>query len=300
MGTSSSYGGPVGAGPLLPPWAPPAPSTATEEPPSAGTSEGQPAENQPVVENVPGTTQLPSDWRQPKVAMSRFARSGGIHTQRGRELLGRATSGFVRSHGGSRNAARAAVSGRATAQRLGGFLADVARDGLREAARRWTIDAYLGADAGTFLAALADAIGPAGALLEEDAAREALVETWEELFSGELLEPDADAQDGLETAPGMDAIERLTSAEASVVLERFVANYVYARIVQVLGERLIAAAPTEDHAVALQEEVRSFITGAISLSADRDLTAIDWHGAEGRVIVDRVFEAAYRLVLEAT
>jgi hypothetical protein len=94
MGTSSSYGGPGGRTPLLPPWAEEPGNGAhpgdQAAPPPGGEEQGEPAPT-PVVPEV--------TWRAPKRVLSRLARGGGGGgaPTGGLRALGRAGSGVRRA-----------------------------------------------------------------------------------------------------------------------------------------------------------------------------------------------------------
>lgn len=298
MGTSSSYGGPVGSGALLPPWAPEPPSS--EEQAAEGADAARPEGTSEEVPTLEPNALANVTWRQPKAAMSRFARSGGASDGQGRSSLRNAVGGHVRAQGGSRAAARAAQAGRTTAATLGSFLSSVAADGVASAARTWNLAQYIGADTPTLLAALVDRLAPDGALLEEAAARIALADTLEELIEGSLLsEPTEEARD-VEGSSGLDVLENLTTEGIRIVLERLTANYVYTRIIQTLGDRIHSAAKTVDQAVQLEAEVRDFVLASVRFAFDGDLTAVDWSGPDGRALVEQVFEAGYHFLMEST
>src|SRR6266704_3835211 len=125
MGTSSSYSGPTGTTPLLPPWAedPVAPRPLDGE----GSSTAEP---EPQGMDIP----LPHiSWRVPKAALSRLA--SGVAIGLGAATLASLGRSYVQASGGARAAADSARAGRASSARLGGFLADGVRNGFQEAAR---------------------------------------------------------------------------------------------------------------------------------------------------------------------
>ena len=99
MGTSKSYGGPQGPQPLLPPWAQNPDDT---NPP---TRELPPQDSEPsVVLATPSLQSLPGNWRAAKSSITRLV---GNHSKTD---IRRAATAHIRSHGGSQNAARSAVS----------------------------------------------------------------------------------------------------------------------------------------------------------------------------------------------
>src|SRR5258708_7757782 len=128
MGTSASYRGPKGTSSLLPPWAPPVDSPDFGDlstPPADSDTNPQPDLDADGRQDGEVQPLKPVPWSQPRAALARFASSTGRNVS-DRRQLGSALRKFVGAQGGARRAAQAARAGRASAQRLGGFLATVA------------------------------------------------------------------------------------------------------------------------------------------------------------------------------
>lgn len=292
MGTSSSYGGPSGRNPLLPPWASepsgqPSPSPPVP-PPSInqdGTNpnpaqQGNDGEQIQTPSVAPFRLPIPSvSWRGPKGIVSRMANGGGGSWKS-------ASRSYTRAHGGSGASARSASSGRAATGRLGGFLADVARGGVTEAARRLGLRDLVGRDAQSLLAAFIDLLAPAGALLEEAVARMALIETLSELFDRFEVE-----------SKGISALDALDSDGVTEVVALSVSNYVNERFQQELVNCIERGAVSEEDANQLMDEAKDFITGIVALDIEGiDVLNFDWDGAEGKAFVESVFQSAYSLL----
>lgn len=188
------------------------------------------------------------------------------------------------AQGGSRRAAQASVSGRATAQRVGAFVAGVARDGLRQTLAAYDLARFIGQDIETILAAAVDILAPAGAQLEEAAARAAATTTLRELF---------EERGAFET--GLDSLERLTADDARSVTSSLVSNYIFERLLQVLARSLETHPAAE--VIRLEEEVQAFIRNTVDLDLSReDVLSIDWNGEQGRHFIDRIFADGYALI----
>lgn len=269
MGTSSSYPGPVGRAPLLPPWAP-EPENGPLPPAQPTGPEGR----------FPG-------WQPTKAALTRFVGSGGSGTTRGRRNLGRTVAGYVSSQGGSRSAAGAARAGRATTQGVANFLSDALRTGIAETTRAWGLESYVGADAGTFLAALVDALSPPGASLEDAVARHALAVTLAELFAESDNSPDDSGSAVLES------LSALTPQMVGELLQRYVSRYIFTRLIEILGSRLYENAADEAIACRLERDIEDFVFGTVRLSLPADPSAVDWSGEAGRAFVERMFIEAH-------
>lgn len=276
MGTSASYGGPGKGGSLLPPWAPQAPAAGGE-----GT---QGTDGSTAGSGQDGSVQPSVTWGAAKARLTRFATSGGTQTRAGRTHLRRAGRYFVRAQGGGRRAARAATAGRATARRLIGFLGAVVARGPEVAAREFGLEGFLGQSVEILLAAIVDRIAPEGGRLEQAAARAALTETL-----SEVLREKGVADEGIE------ALQGLTRDDATSILERFVARYIDQRLIQVLAKTLENLPNVE--VIQREKEVWEYVKNTVRLDlASLDVLRVDWNGIEGKIIIERIFTEAYKLL----
>lgn len=290
MGTSSSYRGPTGRNPLLPPWAPdpPEPEIDDEESPEQdGDDEQSPEQNN---DNEAGEQQKDPPEKKPAPVLPVVSWSGakGIVSRiaNGRPPSGSWKSAFrsyMRAHGGSRTAARSAISGRATTARLGSFLSDVIRDGIVTAARNIGLTEYLGRDAQSLLAAFIDLLAPDGALLEEAIARKALAETLSELFDRYDVEGE-----------GISALDKVDAESMKDIITLSITNYTYERFEQELVNCIERGSVSEDDANQLADEAKGFITGMVEIDIENiDVATFDWNGAEGRAFVEDLYRMAY-------
>jgi hypothetical protein len=266
MGTSSSYGGPGKGGGLLPPWAEPVPG-----------------EGKIDAEAVPED----ASWPAAKAQMTQFGASEGIKTDRGRAHLSAAGRHFVRSQGGARSAARGSRSGRASAQRLAGFLSALSTLDLRQAASRFDLQAYVGSKASDLLAALVDRLAPTGAQLEDAAARSAMVATLSELFRERGAEEN-----------GLEALQSMSADDVREVVLAYVVRYLDERIAQVLAKGL-EDRPADD-VLAREKDIHRFIEMTVRLDmSDMDVLATDWSGIGAVQTIERIFQDAYDLIENA-
>jgi len=206
MGTSSSYPGPTGRNPLLPPWAdeetllPPdgTPDEGDDEPPADDVDAAD--EPQDVAQQDGDTPPEPLvSWRAPKSTMTRWVRGSGPTS------LGSVARSYVAASGGPRGAPAASRQGRTATARIGGFLADGLRNGFAQAARNLGLQNFVGRDAQFVLASFIDLLAPDGALREDAAARKAVIETMSELFGRFDVETNGlDALDSLDPTGSPD------------------------------------------------------------------------------------------------
>jgi hypothetical protein len=299
MGTSTSPGGPRGPFPLLPPWAQggggegpgpapdgdgpapePAPDPAAE---TAANGNGTPQPPPGMSPAVPLPMPAMGNLGRAKNAMSRAASGGG-----GAGRIRRAAQRYVSGRGGSRAAARSAQSGRQATQRLGGFLSAVAAGGLRAAVEGFRLDVVLGQPIEEVFAAIANAIAPAGATLEEAAARRAVDDALCLLYERVGL------QDG--DFARLDKVDANTVRE---VLQASVAGYIYNRWLQEVGDRIERRSVSADAAVNLERQVRQFVTETVRIDfAEIDVLRYNWADPQGRELVERIYRDAYSLLEE--
>jgi len=282
MGTSNAYPGPVGANPLLPPWAPPLDIPDEELPESTDGDAEQEQDGRGEPEEALPPTQNP--WRTPKDAMTRYARDGGRGPNAQRSLR-RAARGFVRGQGGARGATRASTAGRTTARNLGGFLSTAAASGVDAAAREFGL-AYVGQDVDAFFVALVDAIAPAGAMVEEAVARDAAAETVAQLFEQYAVREN-----------GLEVLNALTPQAIGEALGLYVATYINTRLMDVLASRIEKAAGSHLQAYRMEREVKEYIVERVKLEFDTSSAlTFSLQDERGRQIVEGIFREGYELL----
>lgn len=316
MGTASSRGGPTDKAKLLPSWALPGGSGAPDEPgQTPGDSDGSPlgttdgeenhqsgdagygtdSERTPIGEgdeaaadsdagNPPSTTSPPpvtsGVWRDARSALTRAATSGG--GSRGARIRSAAGS-YVRARGGAGRAAAQSRSARTTVSRLSGFLSTLGRGGVTAALRSLNLANYIGRNAEEVFAAIADALSPSGALVEDAAVRAAINDVLGELYD-RVAEADGD----------LAVLDTMPSAEVTAAIESCVAACIYERWVSELGLSIERGATSASAAVDLERGMRAYIDESVKLEiGDRDPLSIDWAASEGTDLIDRVFRDAY-------
>lgn len=288
MGTSKPYGGPGNKPPLLPPWAlggdspapPPIPPDNDPVPTPPPLPPPQPINPPPpVLPPLPTPPIIPGAWGQARRAMGNFARGGG------RRELQNAARKYVQAKGGAARATRLATNGRAVTGSLGGFLSDVARRGVNEALRTLGLANIIGRPIEDVLTAIANALAPDGATLEEVAAREATTDTLVTIFT----------QQGVDEA----GLERLTALDAEGIREAIklsVAGYIYHRWLQELGQKIEEHTQSISEALRRERDIKVYVTEAVRLDLQgKDPLEIRWDGPEGQNIIERIYNEAYNL-----
>jgi hypothetical protein len=146
-----------------------------------------------------------------------------------------------------------------------------------------------GRSAEEVFAAIADALAPDGATLEEAAARRAINESLAQLFEERVA-------DG-----GLESLERMTAADVAAAVQNMVTAYVYHRWLEELGLSLERGAVSPAEAVRMEREMRAYVRDLVRLEIPPDRAlATDWEGAEGQAFVQRLFEDAYSLLEAGT
>lgn len=212
--------------------------------------------------------------------------SGGRGGGGGGRQLRNAGRRYVQAKGGATRAARAATGGRAATVRLGGFLSDVARRGISEAARALGLADVVGRPVETVLAAIANALAPDGATLEEVAARRAIDDSLTTIFE----------QYGVDDA-GIEQLNALGAEGTRKAIELSVTAYIYQRWLQELGQKIEERAINASSAKKLERDVKAYVTEIVKLDLkDRDPLTINWNQAEGREFIERIYGEAYSLL----
>ena len=294
MGTSSSRGGPSDKAKLLPSWAQPggdaAPEDESDEADESKESSSSSSSSEDEEEaQEGGGAALPAvgqPWRAAKAALTTAARTGGGE-RRGRVKSAAAAYVRARGGGGGRTAA-GATSGRAATARLGSFLSAAAARGFEAALRSIDLGGFVGRPAEEVFAAIADALAPDGASVEDAAARAAVEKVM------------ADLCDRVEAAGGdLAVLDTVTAEEVANAVVACVAAYVYERWVGELGLSIEKGTFSSEDAVMLEDQMKGWVGEAVALDlGGTDVLQIDW-AVEGPATVDRVFRDAYSFLENA-
>jgi len=217
------------------------------------------------------------NWTPYKRAASDFARRGG-----GDGRVEKVLARYVAAMGG---AAALVASGLQTAvgstQRVAGFGAGLAVDGLTPTLERIGLGHLVGQDRYEVLNGLLEALAGDGSTLEERAVLAALCEAVEEL-----------SPDDAETYEDLEAVT-LNADGVAELIERFVARWVYDRMLPTLAEKF-AHIDDPELVRRCNDELRERIRLLTKLKLEgREATSIDWNGDEGRAILSGLVADIY-------
>jgi hypothetical protein len=210
-------------------------------------------------------------WTGLRRATTSFAKRGG------RDRAARVLARYVGALGGAASASRAAAG---STQRMAGFASALATGGLGPALDALGLGHLVGSSRWEVLQGLLEVIVGAGADLDEQAARAAACDVFDELF------PDAESWEELaEVSLDADGVVDL--------IERFVAACVFNRMLPAIDERLNRLGdPTL--ARRRETELRDYLRLLVQLRLeDRDPLTVDWQGDEGRVLITGLLEVVY-------
>ena len=301
MGTSKSYGGPANRQ-LLPDWAfsesddeakgepnePLADDSQSDGGEEAADNSDQTADHEntstpvePSNSSAAEGAPTPMLWQSARSSFGSAISTGGDKNE-----YRRAASKYVRARGGSGGAARDARAARIATTRLGGFLSSVSTRGLEATLRTFGLSAVVGKGAGAVFAAILDALAPEGALREEAVARKATAEALERLYDLYGLE-DGD----------LAKLEKMSGAVVTEAVIESVTCYIYRLWLEELSIRIEDGALSALAAVSLERDVADFVRESVKLDLKgSDVVKIDWEGAEGRGLIDRIYSEAYDLL----
>lgn len=296
MGTSSSYRGQKDRPPLLPAWAlppqvaPVPPPTPVPVPPAGATVPNPPGTVEPQHPAAPPLQPATTPMYGPLTGRPRWSRAasslGRVAASGGSRGMGHAAQRYVRARGGSRRAAATSPAGRRTTARFAGFLADIARNGFANAFANLGLGSVVGRDLDNVIAAVTDAICPAGADREEVAAREASTEALEEAFANTIR-----------TGADVSQLDAMTADGVVKAVEAMVAGYIYNRWLGDLGIKIEEKAISPQQAVCVEKRMKDFIRDAVKLDLQqKDPLKMDWRGSEGKTLMDRIYRDAYAVI----
>lgn len=213
-------------------------------------------------------------WTDFKRNASYFARYGG------RDRVAKTLAAFVGAMGGATAAAASAGGAAQTGQSLGNFLsASTGPQGLADGLEALGLERLVGQDRFTVLSQLINALAGSGSAVDEQAARDALLDVLDDLLP-----------EGQEAA-----LESVQLDEAGVrdALCRYIAALVYNLAIPVIEVRLEAL---ENQTLIQQRdgELHDYIDALVRLKMQRvSPLTIDWQGLDGKGFMQSILQAVY-------
>lgn len=218
-------------------------------------------------------------WRRVKNIMSRYTTQKGTGTAKPINVY----RAYVNAVGGTRGFSSSSKTGIQTAQRLADFLGNISSLGFTETLKKVGLDDLIGKNAIEVLSGIIDKLSGPGKLLEDAIARSALIEVLAELFEKENEEYEVIEEDLTVSVDSQKLVE---------LLELFIAEYIYQRLLSDLIERIENKAMSSNEVKKREEELKEFIIKLIKFDLkEKDPLKIDWLGDEGKKIIEKNIEA---------
>ena len=227
------------------------------------------------------------DWGNLKGQVSRTARGGYASQQSARNTL----KDFIGTSGGARNVSRgggsigAGRSAQNTARRLANFVSSVGALGLKQALESFGLAEFVGKSATEIVAALVDKLGGPSSTINDVDARKALSRVMNDLLSD--LETPEQVEETLSQIMEGEALESL--------LAQFFGYYLYEQFCRVFYERLaknVGGSNADGYLSSIFDTIKSALE---YMTHDRDLSKIDWAGAEGQSIADEILQDTFEI-----
>ncbi|MBQ3611289.1 MAG: hypothetical protein IJA01_03355 [Firmicutes bacterium] len=268
MGTSTHNGGQKGGTPLVPSWLEQSDTSSQTE---SGTD--------------PNSSQIPpvgdiDRFRTPRGEFTRYINSGGRDSSLGRKSV----SNYIRnSLGGSSNATQRMGAARSSSARLLNIAGVFASGGVSAVEQYLSIQDLSHKTASDVFIAITDFICPDGGPQDEGIARSAYISAIEE-------------------SPEIATIkfEDLTSQQIMVVVERTMANAIFNRITNDIGNKIILLPQDRDISEKLIIQMKDFVKGCVSDAViSLDIKTGKIKQRDSLRIVDQVYQAAFDIMVSA-
>lgn len=219
-------------------------------------------------------------FRKPRGEFTRYINSGGRDSGLGR----RGISNYIRySLGGSTNATRRMGAARNSSAKLLNIAGIFNSGGARAVEKYLSITNLTQKTANDALIAIADFICPDGGLQDEGIARLAYISA-------------------IEDSPEIATIkfEDLTSEQIMVIVERTMANAVFERITNDIGNKIILLPKDWTISDNLIMQMKDFVKGSVSDAIiDLDIKAGNIRQEDSLKVVDQVYKMAFDIMIEA-
>ena len=216
-------------------------------------------------------------WTSFKRAATRLATGDA-----GGRAIGSVAGRYVEALGGATAAAASATAGARATAGVARLLSGIGSDGFTPTLEELGLGEFIGATPLELIAALSEAVAGEGATLEEAAALEAAVWLIEDLF---------------EDAATFEEVDALALDEAGVRdrIAKFIARYVYLRLLPLLDERLVQRGDPAA-AARLERQVWEYTLALTQQQlADVDLAGLDWRGPEAEAIATDLLRGVYEV-----
>lgn len=301
MGTSSMYDG-SNRSPLLPPDfndgegndndknpIPPNNPDQEEENNDSGEKD-QPEKENPsekprekedlAPEELSSQTPQYSSWTSAKNSMSKYASGKG-----GQNAKGNAVSNYVKSRGGSVNAAKSAKSAIKTTINIGTFFNDVSKKGVNQVLEEYQIPIE-GRKPKEILNDIVNILAPTPDINDDSVARKALINTMSIIYE----KFDDEKQD-------ISLLDSFDSDVSKMLITKYIETFIYERLIHDLGSRIERKAENSNTAAKLEKELKDYIETKVSTTLkDKPLSMINSQTKNVHVLVEGLYQQCYKVL----
>lgn len=265
MGTSSIYDGPVKS--LLP-----------KDYDNIDDNSAEDQEHKDIPENLDKANShwVPYRWKDAKDAMTRYVKGSSSNK-------GRVMSRYVGASGGSSRLTKSSVSGKSTTINLGRVIQDFRKIGVEKTLRSLQID-YVGKSAKKVLSELVNVISSSVDSKEDIAARGAAVEVISTLY--DIV---------VENGGDIEALHRIDEALFRKVIEIFVSEYIFIRVMSDLQSRFEKYIDNPKESVKKEKELKDYISVKVELRMrEMKPESYDYHSSSIEKEIDNLYNTCFK------
>lgn len=203
-----------------------------------------------------------------------FIKSNG----KDRGSMKKAVSNFVRkTSGGSSNASKRMASERRAGTIFANILSDSSKRGLREVIKQYNLGEFENRPVIEIYTALVDIICKPGGDLDDSFSRDAYLDAIAEI-----------------SEQGIEDLEKPSAETISSIMEVFISNCIYDRILNAIGNDTISLAHDVGTIQSIESQMHDFIRGAVSDAIVK--TGNVFPSGKMSAFIDTLFELSFQLM----
>lgn len=221
-----------------------------------------------------------TSWTSAKNSMSKYASGKG-----GRNAKENAVSNYIKSRGGSENAAKSARSGIKTTINLGAFFSDVSKKGVNQVLEEYQIPIE-GRKPKEILNDVVNVLAPTPDLNNDSVARKALINTMSIIYE----KFDDEKQD-------ISLLDSFDSNLSKMLITKYIETFIYERLIHDLGSRIERKAENSNTAARLEKDLKDYIETKVSTTLkDKPLSIINSQTKNVHVLVEGLYQQCYKVL----
>jgi len=219
-------------------------------------------------------------WAPAKKMMSKYISGNG-----GRNAKENAISSYVKSYGGSRNAAKTAKSAIKTTTRIGNFFGGILNKGITQVLNDYNIQTE-GRKPKEILNDIVNVLAPEPDSLDNSVVRKALINTMSIVY--EMF--DDENKDIL-------LLDSLDYDITIMLIIKYFETFIYERLINDMGSRIEMKAKDSDAAVKLEKELKDYIETKVSMTLkNKLLSSINFQAKDIQEQVEKLYQQCYNVL----